>query len=47
MKQLSDMTKDASWRIRMAVFELLADLAMIFGQDVYMKNIHTIFITYL
>lgn len=31
----------------MAVFELLADLAMIFGQDIYMKNIHTIFITYL
>ena len=31
----------------MAVFDLLADLALIFGKEVYMKSIHSIFITYL
>ena len=31
----------------MAVFDLLADLALIFGKDVYMKSINSIFITYL
>ena len=41
------MTKDAQWRVRMAVFDLLADLALIFGKEVYMKSIHSIFITYL
>lgn len=34
---LANMTKDGQWRVRMSVFELIADLALIFGRDVYCK----------
>lgn len=32
---LTTMTKDAQWRVRMAVFELIGDLANQFGQEVF------------
>jgi serine/threonine-protein phosphatase 2A regulatory subunit A len=41
------MTKDGQWRVRMAVFELIADLALIFGKDVYCKQLQSIFMGYL
>jgi len=34
---LANMTKDGQWRVRMGVFELIADLAIIFGKEVYCK----------
>lgn len=41
------MTKDVNWRVRMGVFELIADLAIIYGKDIYMKHLHAVFMTYL
>ena len=41
------MTKDGQWRVRMGVFELIADLALIFGKDIYVKHLQSIFMTYL
>lgn len=32
--QLSTMTLDAQWRVRMAIFELIGDLAISFGIEV-------------
>jgi len=43
----SNMTKDGNWRVRMSVFDLLADLAIQFGEQVYKSKLHSIFITYL
>jgi len=31
----------------MAVFDLIADLGMLYGKDAYKKHLHTIFIGYL
>jgi len=31
----------------MGVFELIADLAIIYGKDVYLKHLHSVFMTYL
>lgn len=36
---LSNMTKDGQWRVRMGVFELIADLALAFGKDTYCKHL--------
>jgi len=36
---LANMTKDGQWRVRMAVFELIADLALIFGKETYCKQL--------
>jgi serine/threonine-protein phosphatase 2A regulatory subunit A len=44
---LSNMTKDGQWRVRMGVFELIADLAIIFGKDVFCKHLQSIFMQYL
>jgi len=44
---LGNMTKDGQWRVRMAVFDLIADLGMLYGKDAYKKHLHTIFIGYL
>lgn len=44
---LSNMTKDAQWRVRMAVFELIGDLSKFFGKDVFTKHLETIFLSYL
>ena len=29
---ISNLTKDGQWRVRMAVFELIADLAILLGE---------------
>lgn len=39
MTTLSNMTKDGQWRVRMGVFELIADLGVIFGKDVFQKHL--------
>jgi hypothetical protein len=39
MTTLSNMTKDGQWRVRMAVFELIADLGVIFGKDLFQKHL--------
>lgn len=39
LNTLGNMTKDGQWRVRMAVFELISDLAIIFGKDAYQKNL--------
>jgi serine/threonine-protein phosphatase 2A regulatory subunit A len=44
---LSNMTKDAQWRVRMAVFELIGDLSKAFGREVFTKHLESIFLTYL
>lgn len=44
---LSTLSKDGNWRVRMAVFELFAELAIIFGPEVYTKQISTHFMNYL
>jgi len=36
---LANMTRDGQWRVRMGVFELIADLAIIFGKDTYCKHL--------
>jgi len=41
------MTKDAQWRVRMAVFELIGDLSKLYGKDVFTKHLESIFLTYL
>ena len=44
---LQQMTKDGQWRVRMAVFQLLGDLGLNFGQDSFKKNIQSTFFGYL
>ncbi len=44
---VGSMTKDAQWRVRMAVFELIGDLARLYGKDVFQKQLESIFMTYL
>lgn len=44
---LTNMTKDAQWRVRMAVFELIGDLSKAFGKEVFSKHLETIFLSYL
>jgi serine/threonine-protein phosphatase 2A regulatory subunit A len=41
------MTKDAQWRVRMAVFELIGELSKMFGKEVFIKHLESIFLTYL
>ena len=47
LSTLTNMTKDGQWRVRMGVFELIADLAIIYGKDVYVKHLQNIFMGYL
>ena len=44
---LSNMTKDAQWRVRMSVFELIGELSKLFGKEVFIKSLESIFLTYM
>ena len=45
---LTNMTKDPQWRVRMAVIQLVGDLALQYGRDVFQKNnLEPIFLAYL
>lgn len=39
MQTLKDVTKDNNWRVRMSVFERLADLGLAFGSDLFVKHL--------
>ena len=41
------MTKDGQWRVRMAVFKLIGELAIIYGKDICLKSLQQIFMGYL
>lgn len=44
---LEGMTTDGQWRVRMSVFELVADLGLLFGQAVFAQKLQTIFLSYM
>jgi serine/threonine-protein phosphatase 2A regulatory subunit A len=44
---LQNITKDAQWRVRMGVIELVGDLSIKFGRDVFIKCLEVIFMQYL
>lgn len=44
---MNNMTRDAQWRVRMAIFELIGDLSKIFGKEVFVKHLESIFLSYL
>lgn len=44
---LNNITKDAQWRVRMAVIELVGDMAIKFGKDAFLKFLEPIFMQYL
>jgi len=41
------MTKEAQWRVRMAVFELIGEMSKMFGKEVFQKQLEGLFLTYL
>lgn len=44
---LSNTTKDPQWRVRMGVIELIGDLSIKFGKEVFIKSLESIFMQYL
>ena len=45
--QLSLMTKENNWRVRMAVFDLIGTLGVLFGKEIYQAKLSGIFMGYL
>jgi len=41
------MTNEGQWRVRMAVMELLADLGLLFGIDVFCDKLQAIFMDFI
>ena len=41
------MTSDGQWRVKMAVFELVADLGLLFGKAVFCQKLQSIFMCYI
>lgn len=44
---LTNLTKDAQWRVRMAAIELIGDLSLEFGLEIYKSKLESIFMSYL
>lgn len=44
---LTTLTKDPQWRVRMAIFELIGDFGVHFGQEVFQRSLENLFFTYL
>jgi serine/threonine-protein phosphatase 2A regulatory subunit A len=44
---LNSMTRDAQWRVRMAIFELIGELSKLFGKELFIKHLESIFLSYL
>ena len=44
---LTNLTKDAQWRVRMATVELIGDFSLAFGKDIFVRSIESIFMQYL
>jgi serine/threonine-protein phosphatase 2A regulatory subunit A len=47
ISSLSQMTKDTQWRVRSAVYDLIADLGMALGKEVFHKSLRDIFFGFL
>lgn len=45
--ELTSLTKDGQWRVRMAIFELFGELGIKFGEEVFCKMIEEPFMGYL
>ena len=45
--QITPMTKEGQWRVRMAVFELIGELSKLFSKDVFQKHLEQMFLSYL
>jgi hypothetical protein len=37
--QITPMTKEGQWRVRMAVFELIGELSKLFTKDIFQKHL--------
>lgn len=44
---LQNLTKDSQWRVRMGAIELVGDLSLKFGREVYIKSLESVFMQYL
>ena len=44
---LTNLTKDAQWRVRMATVELIGEFSIEFGKDAFQRSIESIFMQYL
>ena len=44
---LTTMTKDAQWRVRMAIFELIGELSVAFGIEMFSNKLDAIYFQYL
>lgn len=44
---LTTMTKDAQWRVRMAIFELIGELSVAFGMEMFTNKLDGIYFQYL
>jgi serine/threonine-protein phosphatase 2A regulatory subunit A len=44
---LASLTKDAKWRVRMAIFELIGELSIAFGLEIFQRSLEPIFMQYL
>ncbi len=44
---LTNMTKDAQWRVREAVFDFIGELSKLFGKEIFCKHLESIFLSYL
>jgi hypothetical protein len=47
MVSLGSLTKDGQWRVRSTVFELIANLGLMFGREPFTKMLQPTFITYM
>jgi serine/threonine-protein phosphatase 2A regulatory subunit A len=45
--QITPMTKEGQWRVRMAVFELIGELSKLFSKDIFQKHLEQLFLSYL
>lgn len=44
---LTNLTKDNQWRVRMGNINLLGNISIKFGREIYQKSLETIFMSYL
>lgn len=47
LSTITNMTKDAQWRVRMGVFDLIGELSKLFGKEIFIKHLETIFLSYM
>ena len=43
---LMNLTKDSQWRVREVTFDLIGNMAIEFGQDVFTSKLENIFLLY-